>query len=240
MDAGSTDADNAARATQWEQLRDAILARNSGHPVIVMGDTNSRYTRDDIAGLFVAPLSDAYDVAMCGWRSVSTAWLRHSAVRRSWSMNWAMRRGDSGQGYLSQPQRRLRAPLRSDEHRCRLQSERPQAPLRHLPGATGPRPTPPAEANAWVARRGWTGDGQKVSLYNVGQKYFLSNESAPGVTSIAQAPEWTIRAATGTPSPTTLTLSRMKGFKSMQGVVRALAPQRSTIMRQASPKAATA
>lgn len=45
MDAETSDADNKARASQWEQLRDAIIANNSGLPKIVMGDTNSRYTR---------------------------------------------------------------------------------------------------------------------------------------------------------------------------------------------------
>lgn len=62
MDADVTEADNAARASQWEQLCNAIKTRNSGHPVIVMGDTNSRYTRDDIYGKFINNLTADYDV----------------------------------------------------------------------------------------------------------------------------------------------------------------------------------
>lgn len=64
MDAETSDEDNAARASQWEQLCEAILANKSNHPIVVMGDTNSRYTRDDIQKLFINPIEEAgnYDV----------------------------------------------------------------------------------------------------------------------------------------------------------------------------------
>ena len=56
MDADTDTKDNEARASQLEQLRDAIIAKDSHRPVIVMGDTNCRYTRDNILGLFINPI----------------------------------------------------------------------------------------------------------------------------------------------------------------------------------------
>lgn len=71
MDADTGEKDNAARASQWEQLRDAILANKNGRPIIVMGDTNSRYTRDNILGLFINPIKEA------GEFEVQDAWVEH-------------------------------------------------------------------------------------------------------------------------------------------------------------------
>lgn len=47
MDAGSDDADSSARRANFEQLARAIALRSDakGRAVVVMGDTNSRYTR---------------------------------------------------------------------------------------------------------------------------------------------------------------------------------------------------
>lgn len=56
MDAETDSLDNAARWSQWSQLASMILASNNGHPIIVMGDTNSRYTRDKIIDNFIDPL----------------------------------------------------------------------------------------------------------------------------------------------------------------------------------------
>lgn len=50
-DAGTTDADEAARTSNIQQVADYIDTYSTGNAVIVMGDTNSRYTRtaDNIA-----------------------------------------------------------------------------------------------------------------------------------------------------------------------------------------------
>jgi len=56
MDAETDSLDLVARWSQWSQLASMILASNNGHPIIVMGDTNSRYTRDRIIDNFIAPL----------------------------------------------------------------------------------------------------------------------------------------------------------------------------------------
>lgn len=48
MDAETSEGDNAARKTQIIQLANAILASKNGRPIIIMGDTNCRYTRDPL------------------------------------------------------------------------------------------------------------------------------------------------------------------------------------------------
>lgn len=48
MDADSSDDDNAARAKQIDQLMKAVEANDNGNPIIIMGDTNCRYTRDPL------------------------------------------------------------------------------------------------------------------------------------------------------------------------------------------------
>ncbi len=53
MEAGSDEGDISARATQLTQLANAILASNTSRPVIFMGDTNCRYTRDQLKSLFI-------------------------------------------------------------------------------------------------------------------------------------------------------------------------------------------
>lgn len=51
MDAETTAADNEAREIQMTQLVDMILASDNKRPIIIMGDTNCRYTRDNLKGL---------------------------------------------------------------------------------------------------------------------------------------------------------------------------------------------
>ena len=56
IDAEVDQQDLAARWSQWSQLASMIISSNNGRPIIVMGDTNSRYTRDRIIDNFIAPL----------------------------------------------------------------------------------------------------------------------------------------------------------------------------------------
>ena len=58
MDAECDEQDLAARWSQWSQLASMILSSNNGNPIIVMGDTNSRYTRDKITDNFINPLEE--------------------------------------------------------------------------------------------------------------------------------------------------------------------------------------
>ena len=53
MDADSDAGDIAARESQLEQLAKAITSSNNGNPIIVMGDTNCRYTREKLQTLFI-------------------------------------------------------------------------------------------------------------------------------------------------------------------------------------------
>jgi hypothetical protein len=50
MDAG--DKSVASREAQWEQLADSIRKGDSSRPKLIIGDTNSRWTREDIKGRF--------------------------------------------------------------------------------------------------------------------------------------------------------------------------------------------
>ena len=53
MDAASDAGDIEAREKQLTQLRDAIKASNNKNPIIVMGDTNCRYTRESLQTIFI-------------------------------------------------------------------------------------------------------------------------------------------------------------------------------------------
>ena len=57
MDADSDQGDIDARHAQLIQLADAIKASDNGNPIIVMGDTNCRYTREDIRAWFMDPIN---------------------------------------------------------------------------------------------------------------------------------------------------------------------------------------
>lgn len=52
-DADSQEGDIAARTKQFQQLATAINANTNGNPIIVMGDTNCRYTRDTLKTDFI-------------------------------------------------------------------------------------------------------------------------------------------------------------------------------------------
>ena len=70
MEAETTDTDNACRASQLSQLCDSIISYgNPTRPKLIMGDTNCRYTRDDICGLLIDPLEAT------GYYTVKDAWV---------------------------------------------------------------------------------------------------------------------------------------------------------------------
>lgn len=48
MDADDDTGDRDARASQIDQLMEAVEANDNGNPIIIMGDTNCRYTRDPL------------------------------------------------------------------------------------------------------------------------------------------------------------------------------------------------
>lgn len=57
MDAETTDGDNEAREKQMAQLLAYIKATDNKRPIIIMGDTNCRYTRDKLKANFINELN---------------------------------------------------------------------------------------------------------------------------------------------------------------------------------------
>lgn len=51
--------DTEARAAQWAQLRDEVLQQLGSKPIIVTGDLNSFYTRDNIKALFIDAINES-------------------------------------------------------------------------------------------------------------------------------------------------------------------------------------
>ena len=66
---GNDAKDREARISQWKQLRDHILERLDDRPVIITGDMNSYYHRDDFKTEFI----DA--ITATGRATVSDAWI---------------------------------------------------------------------------------------------------------------------------------------------------------------------
>ena len=67
MDADSDQGDIDARHAQLTQLADAIKASDNENPIIVMGDTNCRYTREDIRAWFMDPINadERFEIKGC-------------------------------------------------------------------------------------------------------------------------------------------------------------------------------
>lgn len=57
--AGNDAKDREARQAQWEQLRDDILSHMDPRPVIIMGDMNSLYHRDDVKHVFIDRINES-------------------------------------------------------------------------------------------------------------------------------------------------------------------------------------
>lgn len=235
MDAETSDADNKARASQWEQLRDAIIANNSGLPKIVMGDTNSRYTRDDILNLFTNPIvADGNYTVRDVWvekckgglypelgsealvvpeadRTKSSAYVANEIVDKVLYLNpthGGMQLTPNSIVFDADNYLKADGTLLGD----------------HVPvvvefRAEGTTYAPATSDSFWRGET-WVGNGQAVYLYNVGSHYFVSNDFAPVVTNITQAPIWHIYGGDQ------FTISNEDGYrlqmgqlKSQQGVV---------------------
>ena len=235
MDAETSDADNKARASQWEQLRDAIIANNSGLPKIVMGDTNSRYTRDDILNLFTNPIvadgnytvSDVWVEKCKGGlypelgsealvvpeadRTKSSAYVANEIVDKVLYLNpthGGMQLTPNSIVFDADNYLKADGTLLGD----------------HVPvvvefRAEGTTYAPATSDSFWRGET-WVGNDQAVYLYNVGSHYFVSNDFAPVVTNITQAPIWHIYGGDQ------FTISNEDGYrlqmgqsKSQQGVV---------------------
>ncbi len=202
MDAETDAADNAARASQWTQLCNAIKEANTGRPVIVMGDTNSRYTRDDILNLFTTPLSDLYDV-----KDVWVEKCKNGTYPTLGSDALMVDQLGYQEGeivdkviYLNPKDATLALTANTitfdkdgyvNASGEQLGDHVPVIVSFTAKGTVTVNYEPSASTDFW---RGETlvGNDQEVYLYNVGQKMFISHDSNPVVTDVNNAPTWFI------------------------------------------------
>ncbi len=219
MDAETDPKDNAARASQWEQLRDAILANPNGHAVIVMGDTNSRYTRDDILSLFINPIKEA------GKYTVTDAWINlckngeYPELDNSEKLVIPADKKTDPDAYRYyeivdkvlflnpvNPANSTTLTANSITFDAKnYQSEDGKLLGDHVPvivNFTATYHADPSTLNACSADSWWNGEqiegnDQEVYIYNVGKKYFISHDAKPTVTDINSAPTWFVRGNGG-------------------------------------------
>ena len=180
MDAETDPKDNEARASQWEQLRDDILSKSTNRPVIVMGDTNSRYTRDDILGLFINPIEAA------GNYEVKDAWIEHCKNGKYPTLgDDALMVGQLGyrEGevvdkvlYLNPKKDGLAiSSLAFDvDADFTMSDHKPIIVTMKVEGST----YAPATANEWWRGEKLKGNGQAVYIYNVGAGTFIAGKEA--------------------------------------------------------------
>lgn len=216
MDADTDPADNAARASQWAQLRDAVLANRNGHAIIVMGDTNSRYTRDDILSLFINPIeeSNLYSVAdawieFCqdgtypeldnserlvipdSLKTVSDAYRRYEIVDKVLYLNPQYADNFS---YVTPQSIRFDAEGYTAADGTLLGDHVPViVGFEAKAYASESSSYMPQTAEDWWNGEKIEGDGQEGYLFNVGKKYYISHDAAPSVTAIDNAPTWFVR-----------------------------------------------
>ena len=217
MDADTDPKDNAARASQWEQLRDAILAnRNNGHAVIVMGDTNSRYTRDNILSLFIRPIEES------GQYTVTDAWINLCKDGEYPELDNSERLvipddkktdPDAYRYYEIVDKVLFLNPVNYGNSTtltansitfdaARYQSADDELLGDHVPvivNFTATHHVDHSTLNPCSAEKWWNGEqiegnGQEVYIYNVGKKYFISHDANPTVTDIDSAPTWFVRS----------------------------------------------
>ena len=180
MDAETDPKDNEARASQWEQLRDDILSKSTNRPVIVMGDTNSRYTRDDILGLFINPIEAT------GYYEVKDAWIEHCKNGKYPTLgDDALMVGQLGyrEGevvdkvlYLNPKKDGLAiSSLAFDvDADFTMSDHKPIIVTMKVEGST----YAPATANEWWRGEKLKGNGQAVYIYNVGAGIFIAGKEA--------------------------------------------------------------
>ena len=82
---GKAGPDHDARMAQWAQLKDDILQHLDSRPIIITGDMNSLYGRDDVKGQFI----DAINQSGCGMASDVWVELQHSGIYPSESITEA-------------------------------------------------------------------------------------------------------------------------------------------------------
>lgn len=194
MDAGDSNADIKARASQWTQLCNAIKKNTSGHPIIVMGDMNSRYTRDEVKTLFIDPLNNT------GRFTVKDAWIElcKDGIYPELGADPLMV-GDLGykQGeivdkiFYINPANGIQLTA-TDYIVDEAADQSDHKPLVVQFEASGSALQPTAAADWWMGEK-LTDADQAAYIYNVAFKNFISNENKASVTDINEAPIWYFR-----------------------------------------------
>lgn len=67
MNSGNESGHISARQSQFKQLAEYIVAHDNGRPVLILGDYNARYTRDDFGTYFWANLGDKVKYFSDAW-----------------------------------------------------------------------------------------------------------------------------------------------------------------------------
>ena len=194
MDAGDSDKDIQARASQWKQLAEAVKDNTNGHPIIVMGDLNSRYTRDEIENLFINPLNST------GRLTVKDAWIelcKQGVYPTLGSAALKVGELDYKQGeivdkvlYINRNNGIQLTATAYDVDETADQSD--HKPLIVTFEAKGNTNQPVAATDWWVGEKLTEAD-QAAYIYNVAFKNFISNDNKASVTDINNAPLWYFR-----------------------------------------------
>ncbi len=234
MDAETDAEDNAARASQWAQLCAAIQSRNSGRPVIVMGDTNSRYTRDDIYGKFITPLSTDYDITdawvkLCQNGTAPTLGadalvipsdqkLSSSAYRNYEIVDKVIYLNPKNATYTLNAET---IDFDADNYQSDGELLGDHVPVIVKFKASGTIVTKfePTVANDWWRGEKVVGNGQAAYIYNVGAQRFVDNSNDEKIvqTDINSATKWII--TTETNGYTIAESEKQYRFKMKQGVL---------------------
>lgn len=191
MDADDETEDRAARADQLEQLCQAVMMANNGRPKVIMGDTNCRYTRDDILGKLISPLSDNYDV-YDAWVTLSKAGV-YPALGSD-----ALMVGDLGykEGEVVDKIIYLNPKRGAYLHAVSIDFDESYTLGDHKPLVVTFAGTPALSQSAQATSSWWVGEpltdeASERYIYNVGKQLFISQNDKPVVSDIADAPLWT-------------------------------------------------
>jgi len=204
MDAETDAGDIAAREVQLSQLADEIIANANGRPKIVMGDTNCRYTRDQVKKLFVNAITTGTSY------TVRDVWVEYSRKGNypqyyndgGWHDLVDTSKGVDGPDneivdkifYLNPPQG-LQLKLKSmriedDYHDSEGNMLGDHYPLVAEFETVGTQLLPTEAKNFWEGEP-LPGSGTQRYLYNVGSGYFLC-ETGSMVSAVSQASLWAL------------------------------------------------
>lgn len=208
MDANDAAEDNDARASQWEQLCNAILGSNSNRPVIVMGDTNSRYTRDNIYGKFINPLSGKYYVTdawvqLCRGGVAPTFGDEALVVPDDKKLDPEAYKSNEIVDkviYLNPKDATYKLTANTIDFDAANYQNDGSLLGDHVPVIVGFNVNgevvtkfEATAANEWWRGEELVGNDQEVYLYNVGTQYFISQDTKPTYKDIENATIWYVR-----------------------------------------------